>query len=91
MFLCLWTFSYIIPEAISEKLGHYSFFFVHTQEKKVVIPSGSGIKGCPCRHHSLKVQEKSPVSCAAGISENALLLETKVVVINYLPRNIKLA
>lgn len=40
---------------------------------------------------SLKVQEKSPVSNAAGISENALLLETKVVVINYLPRNIKLA
>lgn len=64
-------------------LGHYSFFFIHTQ-KQVMITPGSGIKWCTFRQHRLKIQGKNRAYCAASIFKNALLLETKVTWIIYL-------
>lgn len=64
-------------------LGHYSFFFIHTQNQVMITP-GSGIKWITFRQHSLEIRGRSRAYCAASIFENVLLLETKVTWIIYL-------
>lgn len=70
-------------------LGHFSFFFIHTQDQVMITP-GSGIKWCTFRQHSLKIQGKSRAHCAAQHFRECVLTKNKSNM-NYLPRNIKLA